>query len=83
MSDHVLDSGSCGLEILSGVKVVGMLVKVLTDGCGHCKTKVGVDVYLSYGHGCSLTKLILGNTDSAGHVAAVFVDDPDKFLRNG
>ena len=63
--------------------MLGMLIEILTDGCGHCKTQVGVNIYLADCHGGCLAELILGNADGARHVAAVFIDDFYEFLRNG
>ena len=83
MCDHILNCLTCRLEVLTRIKMIGMSVQVAADGCGHCKAQVGVDVYLAYCHGCSLAELILRNTDSAGHVAAVFVDLLYKLLRYG
>ena len=83
VADELLDVGAGGLEILARVELVGMLVEELTDGAGHGKTQVGVDVDLADGELCSLTQLILGNADSVGHLAAVFVDDLHEALGNG
>ena len=83
MTNHFFDVFSCGFKILSGVKVIRMLDKMLTDGTGANKTKVGVDVDLANCHFCGFTKKFLGNTDCIGHLAAEFVDDFYPFLRNG
>ena len=83
VADELLDVGACGLEILARVELVGMLVEELTDGAGHGQTQVGVDVDLADGELCSLTQLVLGNADSGGHLAAVFVDDLYEALGNG
>ena len=50
MSNHVLDSDASGLEILTGVKVIGMSIEILTDAASHSKTKVGVDIDLADSH---------------------------------
>ena len=44
--DHVFYSLTRGLEVLTRVKVVGMLDQVFTDVPGHGKTNIGVDVDL-------------------------------------
>ena len=80
---HVLDCGSGGSEILTGIEMLGMLCEVLTDGCGHRKTEVGVDINLADSHLSCLCKLGLGDTDSVGHVSAVGVDFLNELLRNG
>ena len=38
VADDLLDVGAGGLQVLTGVEVIGMLVEVLTDGAGHCQT---------------------------------------------
>ena len=81
--DHVLYCLTCRLEVLARIEMIGMSVQVAADGCGHCKAKIGVDVYLAHCHGCCLAELSLGNTDRAGHIAAVFVDLLYKLLRYG
>ena len=37
--DHVLDSLTCGLEVLAGVKMIGMLDKVLADVRGGYRSR--------------------------------------------
>ena len=49
MSNHILNSLTSGLEILSGIEVIGMLYEVLTDVSSHCKTDIGVDIDLTNG----------------------------------
>ena len=44
VTHDLLDVGTSGLQVLTGIEVIGMLVEVLTDGTGHSKTQVGVDV---------------------------------------
>ena len=82
MSDKLFDVCSCGFEIFSGVELIGMFSEELTDGTGHCKTEVGVDVDLADGESCCFAKLIFGNADSTGHISAVFVDHLNIILRN-
>ena len=81
--DQLLDVGAGGLQILAGVKVVGMLVEVLTDGAGHGQAQIGVDVDLTHGHGSGLTQLLLGDTHGVGHLAAVLVDHLHILLGHG
>ena len=81
--DHVLDSLTRGLEILTRVEVIGMLGEILADVGGHGKADIGVDVDLADSKLGSFTELILGNADRIGHVSAVLVDHLDKFLRHG
>ena len=81
--DHVFHRLTGGLQILARVKVVGMLGKVLADVAGHGQTDIGVDIDLADGKLGSLTELILGDSDSVGHIAAVLVDHLNKLLGNG
>ena len=83
VANDLFDVCSCGLEVLTRIEMIGMLVEVLTDGAGHSKTQVGVDVDLADGQSGGLTQLLFGNTDSVGHLAAVGVDHSDVLLRNG
>ena len=83
VTNDLFDVCSCGLEIFSGVELGGLFVEELTDGTGHCKTKVGVDVDLTNGERSSLAELIFGNTDCIGHLTAVLVNHLNVFLRNG
>ena len=81
--DQLLDGSTGGLEILAGIEMIGMSGEILADGAGHGQTQVRVDVDLAHGHGSGLAELILRHTDSAGHVAAVFIDQLHKVLRHG
>ena len=74
VADELLDVGTGGLQVLARVELVGMLVEELADGAGHGKTQVGVDVDLADGQLGCMTELLFGNTNSVGHLAAVFVD---------
>ena len=80
---HILYCGSCRLKILPGVEMLGMFIEVFADRRCHCESKIRVYIYFADSHGGSLAQLILGNSDGAGHVAAVFIYHLDKFLRNG
>ena len=59
-----------------------MIVEVLTDRTCHSQTQVRVDVDLADSHGSSLTELFFRNAYSIRHIAAVFIDHLDVFLRN-
>ena len=83
MADNFLDVGTGRLQVLTGVKVRGVLSEVLTNSAGHGQAQVGVDVDLADGQGGSLAQLILGDTDGVGHLAAVGVDHGDVLLGNG
>ena len=47
-----------GSVVLAGVELAGVLVEELTDGAGHGKTQVGVDVDLADAKRRSLTQQI-------------------------
>ncbi len=73
---------SCGLKIFSGVELFGVFCEKFANSTCHSKTKVGVDVDLAYGKLCSFTELFFGNTDSAGHIAAEFINHFNIVLGN-
>ena len=83
MTNDLLDVGTGGLQVLTGIEVIGMLVEVLTNSAGQCQTQVGVNVDLADRQSCSLTQLLFGNTDGVGHLAAVGVDHGNIVLGNG
>ena len=83
MSNHILNSLTGGLQILTGIEVIRMLCEVLTDVTGHGKTDIGVDIDLTYGKLSCLTELLFRNTYGVRHVAAVLVNHLNEFLRNG
>ena len=53
---------------------------MLTDSSRHSYTDIGVYVYFADSHFSSLTKHILGDTDSIGHLSAVLIDPLDVIL---
>ena len=81
--DHLTDGIAAGCKVLAGIEVLGMHSKVLTDGGGQSEAEVGVDVDLADRASGSLTQLLLGNADGAGHVAAELVDLGNEVLGNG
>lgn len=80
VGDHLLDGLTGRLQILPGVEVGGCSAKYLQNGGGHSKTEVGVDVYLADGALGSLTQLVLRNSNSSRHIAAVLVYLVDELL---
>ena len=46
---HLLDGLTGGLQVLTGVEVVGVLGEVLPDAGGHGQAQIGVDVDLADG----------------------------------
>ena len=82
MLNHILNLGTSYGEVASGVEYGGLVCEYAADTCGHSKADIGVDVDLTNCHGCSLSELLLGNTDSVGHLAAEGVDLSNKVLRN-
>jgi len=83
MTNDLLDVCACGFEIFSGVKLIRMLSKELSDGTGHSEAEVRVDIDLTNGKLSSMTELFFGNADSIGHLAAVGVNHLNVILRNG
>jgi hypothetical protein len=80
---QLLDVSTSGLQVLTRIEVRRILIEVLTDGTGHSQTQIGVDVDLAYSMSGSLTQLLLRDTNSIGHLAAVLVDHLYILLRNG
>ena len=76
---HLVAGGS---QVLTRVELTGLVVEDLADGCGHCKTAIGVDVDLADSALGGLAELLLGNTYCIGKLAAVCVDDIDILLGN-
>ena len=70
-------------EVLPRIELAGLLVEDLTDGGGHCKTAVGVDVDLADSALGGLAELLLGNTDCIRQFATVGVDDVHILLGHG
>src|SRR5699024_2275830 len=81
--DQLLDVGAGGLQVLAGVELVGVLVEELADGAGHGQAQVGVNVDLAHGAAGGLTKLLLGDANGVGHLAAVLVDHLHILLGHG
>ena len=79
LSDLVTRNGEVG----AGVEYLGLIVHYAANSGSHCKTDVGVDVDLAYRKLCSLTELLLRNTDRVRKLSADRVDLADVFLRNG
>ena len=82
MDVHLLHLLTCRLEILARIEVLRMLSKMLTDGSGHCKTAVRVDVDLAYCALRCLSELLLRDTYCIRKASAVCVDDINILLWN-
>ncbi len=83
MDVHLLHVLTSGLQILTRIEVVRMLSEILTDGSGHGKTRVRVDVDLADSTLRCLAELLLRNTYSVGQVTTVLVDRVNLVLWNG
>ena len=83
MGDHVLDSLTSRLQVLTRIEVIRMLVEVLADRSGDSQTNIGVDIDLADGQLCSMTELFLRNADCIRHLAAVSVDLVNELARYG
>ena len=47
VGNHVLDSLTSGLQVLTRIEIAGVFYEVLADGSGHSQTQVGVDIDLA------------------------------------
>ena len=83
VGDHVLDSLTSRLQVLTRIEVIRMLVEVLADRSGDSQTNIGVDIDLADGQLCSVTELFLRNADCIRHLAAELVDLVNKLTRYG
>ena len=83
MLNHTLNSNSAIAQILSGIEVSGVVVKVLSNSSSHSKSQVGIDIDLANSLCSSLAEHLFRDTDSIGHLAAVFVDHLNEFGNNG
>ena len=64
MCNHILNGSTCRCKVLTGVKVRRVIVEILADCAGHCKTDVRINVDLADSTSGGLSQLFLGNTDS-------------------
>ena len=48
VTNQLFDVSASGLQIFSGVELVGFFVEELSDSTGHCKTEVRVDIDFTY-----------------------------------
>ena len=77
-----LEGAAGGTQIFAGVKFRRLFNKDFTDGSGHGKTAVGVDVDFADSRLGSFAELIFADTDSIFELSAVGVDDGNLILRN-
>ncbi len=82
MGNHLLNLGSCNLEIFSRVECLGLLSEYAADTCGHCKTDIGVDIDLTNCHLSGTAKLFLGNAYGIGKLTAESVDLLNALVSN-
>ena len=54
VGDHVLDSLTSRLQVLTRIEVIRMLVEVLADRSGDSQTNIGVDIDLADGQLCRM-----------------------------
>ena len=69
-----LNVGTGGLQVLAGVKLIGVLGVELTDGTSHSQAQVGIDINLAHGALGCLSKLLLGDSHRVRHLTAIGVD---------
>ena len=65
VGNHVLDSLTSGLQVLTRIEIAGVFYKVLADGSSHSQAQVGIDVDLAHAKLASLQQHIFGNALSA------------------
>ena len=82
MDVKLLHLVTCRSEVLARVELTRLLSEDLADGCGHCKTAVGVDVDLAYCGLGSLAELLLRNTYCIRKLSAERVDHINILLWN-
>ena len=82
MNVHLLHVLASGLQILTGIKVTGVLCKVLADSSSHSQTRVRVNIDLANCALRSLAELLLGDTYCVGQLATELVDGVNLVLRN-
>ena len=83
MANHFFNVGASGFKIFSRVELRGIIVEEFSDGSGHCKANIRIDIDFANRKFCRFTELFFGHADSVGHLAAVLVYHLYVFLRNG
>lgn len=73
VSYHVLDSLTCGFQVLARIEVARVFYQVLTDGSGHCQAQVGIDVDFANTEFACLQQHVFRYALSAVQLAAVLV----------
>ena len=74
MRDHLFDRGAGRSQILTRVKMAGVLRHIFTDRSRHRNTDIRINVNLADCHSSRLAEHFLGNTDCVRHRAAILVD---------
>ena len=69
-------------EVFAGVEFTGLVVEHLAHCGSHSQTGVRVDIDFANSALGSLAEFLLGDTDSVGKFAAVFVNHLNVFLGN-
>ena len=82
VSDDVMDELTAVGEVLARVEMFRVLCHVLTDAGSQAETEVGVDIDLADSALGRFAELLLGDAYCIGHLAAVFVDYLNEFLRH-
>ena len=73
VGNHVLDSLTSGLQVLTRIEIAGVFYEVLADGSGHSQTQVGVDINLANAEFAGAQQHIFRNALSAVQFATVFI----------
>ena len=65
VGNHVLDSLTSGLQVLTRIEIAGVFYEVLADGSGHSQTQVGIDIDLANAEFAGAQQHIFRNALSA------------------
>lgn len=82
VTNELLNVFACRLQVLTWVKVIGVLSEVFANCTCHGKTEVRVDVDLADRHSSSLAKHLFRNAYGIRHCTAVSINHLDILLNN-
>lgn len=68
-------------QVLTGVKFCRFINEYFTDGCGHSKTAIGVNINLADVRLRSLTELLFGDPDGVFEGTTIGIDNLYLILR--
>ena len=83
VSNHILDSLTSRLQILTRIEIAGVFYEMLANGSSHSQTQVGVDINLAHAKFAGTQQHIFGHALSAIQLATIFVAFFNKGRNNG